>query len=305
MSAAEAGGSPSNSAWVPYRLMSLGDLMEALRIDLIVDRYQHLLMWGDAAGQHLRANTALSIAKSQYDTEALPKIRELLALIKPLGIPVTTQFVEDFLHAFESAKPLNDGMVFDRQAIIYLAGSAQRLKDIFGMELKSKKFFTMSAQEAELLDPKEPLWGGNFAAQFPIALYDLTEAASCVAMARSTAAVFHLMRIMEIGVRSVARCLKIQDPTKPAERNWGIILGEIKKSINTNWPKPADRMSGDGALFEAIFASLDAVRNPFRNATMHVEKTYTEAEASHMLALVKGFMVMLAIRMDENGEPKI
>lgn len=278
--------------------------MDTLRIDLIIDRYSHLQMLGDVAMMRVNAKQSLSWAKPSYDI-GVAKLKELLELIKPLRMTVSEQYIEDIISAFESAQPGPDnGMVIDRQNAIQIGGAGLRLKDCFGMELKSKKFYVITEHEAELLDPDKPLWGSDFATKFPAALYDLKEAASCVAMSRSTAAVFHLMRIMEIGVRATARCLGISDPTKPAERNWGVILGEIKKAIDAKWPKSADRMRGDGALFESLYASLDAVRNPFRNATMHVEKTYTESEASHMLALVKGFMVNLATRIDENGEPK-
>jgi hypothetical protein len=62
-------------------------------------------------------------------------------------------------------------------------------------------------------------------------------------------------------------------------------------------------MSGDGALFEELYASLDAVRNPWRNAPMHVERKYTDDEAEHIFVAVKGFMMKLASRCDEDGKP--
>jgi hypothetical protein len=62
-------------------------------------------------------------------------------------------------------------------------------------------------------------------------------------------------------------------------------------------------MTGDGALFASLFALLEAVRNPWRNATMHVENKYTYDEAEHILVAVKGFMRKLASRMDEQGQP--
>lgn len=133
--------------------------------------------------------------------------------------------------------------------------------------------------------------------------FELDEAAKCRALGRPTAAVFHLMRLMEIGVRATARCLGIPDPLKPAERNWGRILGGIKAGIDAKWPTGSDRISGDGALFEALHASLDAVKNPWRNATMHVENKYTDSEAEMIFLAVKGFMTRLADRCDENGLP--
>ncbi len=48
---------------------------------------------------------------------------------------------------------------------------------------------------------------------------------------------------------------------------------------------------------------LDAVRNVWRNSTMHAESKYTLDEAEHIFVSVKGFMRKLAFRMDENGTP--
>ena len=56
-------------------------------------------------------------------------------------------------------------------------------------------------------------------------------------------------------------------------------------------------------VFEALYVSLDAVKNPWRNATMHVENKYTDEEAEHIFFAVKGFMKRLTSRMDENGLP--
>jgi hypothetical protein len=39
-------------------------------------------------------------------------------------------------------------------------------------------------------------------------------------------------------------------------------------------------------------------------ATMHLDQKYTEAEAKHVFEIVKGFMIKLASRCDENGNPK-
>ena len=150
-----------------------------------------------------------------------------------------------------------------------------------------------------------PLFGSLFAEKFlKNGVFELDEAAKCTALGRPTAAVFHLMRLMEVGVRALARCLQIPDPLKAAERNWGHILGEIKKGVDARYPTAATRSHGDGALFEQLHASLDAVKNPWRNATMHVENKYTDDQAKHIFAAVKGFMEKLADRCDENGEPK-
>lgn len=153
-------------------------------------------------------------------------------------------------------------------------------------------------------EPKEPLLGPDFQAKFKTdGIFELDEAGKCLALGRPTACVFHLMRVMEVGIKALARCLNIPDPTKPAQRNWGFVLGAISAGMDQKWPSSASRLSGDGALFEELLASLDAVKNPQRNATMHVEKKYTDDEAEEIFVGVRGFMKKLAARCDEDGKP--
>ena len=59
----------------------------------------------------------------------------------------------------------------------------------------------------------------------------------------------------------------------------------------------------DQVLFANLHASLDAVRNVWRNTTMHVEKKYTSEEAEEICGAVRGFMRKLSDRCDEQGLP--
>jgi hypothetical protein len=187
-------------------------------------------------------------------------------------------------------------------------GIANVLRDVntrLSDELGTIVFVSMSVHEVNYYSPKGSLFGPEFEERFrSVGVFELSEAAKCLAVGRSTAAVFHLMRLMEIGIGAVARCLSIPDPIKPVERNWGQILKCIDEGIKRRWPTSSDKMGGDGALFGALYASLDAVKNPWRNATMHVENKYTTDEAEHIFVAVKGFMKKVASRCDENGDPK-
>ena len=144
--------------------------------------------------------------------------------------------------------------------------------------------FVLEESKAALFDPAEPLFGSEVASRFATeAAFEIDEAAKCLALGRPTASVFHMMRTMEVAIRAIARCLQISDPIRPAERNWAFQSVDVK---------------GRGKL------GLEAVRNPWRNATMHIEKKYTDDEAEHIFVAVKGFMKKLASRCDEMGEPK-
>jgi hypothetical protein len=133
---------------------------------------------------------------------------------------------------------------------------------------------------------------------------DIEEGTKCLALNRATAYVFHLMRCMEIALRAVARCLGIPNPTRPAERNWGAIIRELKTAIDARNAGATWTNADDRQFFEDAYVSIDSVRNAWRNATMRVERTYTEEDAEDVWRAVRTLMRKLASRLDENGDPK-
>jgi hypothetical protein len=177
----------------------------------------------------------------------------------------------------------------------------------FFHELTLTKVLVLEARDQRYYAPSEPLFGSVVAAGFPTHVaFEIDEAGKCLALGRPTAAVFHLMRTTEAGVRAIAACLGIPDPVKTAARNWGAVLKTVKEELDRrNAAKPAGWSPGsDRQFFEEVYVSLDAIKNPWRNATMHVENKYTDDEAEHIFVAVKGFMKKLAARCDEDGNPK-
>jgi hypothetical protein len=223
-------------------------------------------------------------------------VEELRDSLVVLGTRITLKSVEKMLDTLNEP----DGYLWDDIARRY-DEIQSRLSD----ELEETTLLALSEDDQRLFVPKKPLFGSKFESQFPTdGAFELDEAAKCLALGRPTASVFHLMRVMEVGIRATARCLNIHDPLKPADRSWGPILKTIRDGIDAKWPTVAIRSAGDGQLFDSLYASLDAVKNPWRNTTMHVEGKKTETEAEHIFAAVKAFMMKLADRCDENGDPK-
>jgi hypothetical protein len=180
----------------------------------------------------------------------------------------------------------------------------QSLRDIesrFADHLSFVRLFVLRSEQLPLLGSPAELLGEPTAERFRTIWFDCGEAAKCIIVLRPTAAVFHCMRILEIGIRAFAAKLAIPDPVKPAQRNWGVFLGQIKAKIDSTYPA-SDRMPGsEGAFMEALYATLDAVKNPWRNETMHVEGVYTDAEARFILSNTVAFIQKMATGFDENG----
>lgn len=199
--------------------------------------------------------------------------------------------------ALRSAERLQSAIEGPSPTLSYVELNAA-LEDIesrFADHLEDIKMFVVSDEKAKYLDddimPME-IW-----VHFPSATFEVEESAKCIALGRHTASVFHCMRVLEIGIRAFARSLKIDDPVKPADRNWGVMLKKLKDSIDAlrvNNRKKAEMLDG-------IYATLDAVRGPWRNATMHVDNVYAPHDAVHIYNCTEYFMKSLAQHCDEDG----
>lgn len=197
----------------------------------------------------------------------------------------------------DCAQPGYDGAYFSH-AIQELS---TRIKD----EVELEFFLYLTPEEADFYKPSKPLFGKQVQNQFPDASFEIDEAGKCLGLDRPTACVFHLMRVMEISLRAVYASMGLPAITKDWEKNWSKILERVKKDIDARKSATPPRWinTGDKDFFEDAYASLDAVRVAWRNATMHVENKYSPEEARYLFTVVKGFMQKIASRMDESGSP--
>lgn len=189
----------------------------------------------------------------------------------------------------------------------YLATQVNDIESRFADHLGDIKFFVINPGEVALMQPVDSLlstpgrMATGFSLAFPNASFEVEEGAKCCALNRYTAAVFHGMRALEAGIRALCAFLEIPDATKPAEKNWAIILKSISAKIDEKWPRNTRLPNSMGSRIESLYATLDAVKNPWRNATMHVETIYAPHEALHILRCVGIFLLDLASHCDEEG----
>jgi hypothetical protein len=151
-------------------------------------------------------------------------------------------------------------------------------------EMEDKLFMYIPPERAERYDQKE-LLGKDVNAKFPALQYDIAEAGTCYACGRSTAVVFHLMRIMEVGVQAFGTKLGV---SLVKEKVWQVILDGINAAIKKLPPK-------DPATIELaqVSANLYSVKLAWRNEVMHPKDTYTLEEADNLIRQVKIFMEQL------------
>jgi hypothetical protein len=138
-----------------------------------------------------------------------------------------------------------------------------------------------------------PQFGELVATKFSKAVTDIQEAAKCYATGRSTACVFHLMRVMESAVQHLGQKLKIN---LVDQKNWHNILDEVDKAIK-GLPAQSATEKSERNRYEESSAHLRMVKDAWRNDVMHPKETYSEEEAERIFRNVKDFMVHLATKL--------
>jgi hypothetical protein len=176
---------------------------------------------------------------------------------------------------------------------------AARLKDFrskLEQELNDRFFLYLNASEAKLFENERP-FGEEVWTAFPSAQFDAREAAQSLAVGRHTACVFHCMRVLEHGLRALAK-----DVQKTFDQQqWHNIIEEIEseiRSIAKTGPKTAEKDERLQWLSEAA-KEFFYFKDGWRNYVAHGRSRYDGPQATSALEHVRVFMRHLAIKLSE------
>lgn len=204
---------------------------------------------------------------------------------------------------------LHTARLTNREAIAEINSLDERIKD----EMADRLFFSVtpenrgyyleeppspiqanSSTPSPLWIQKENLFGTGVQNSFPSALFDFEEAATCIAFGRATACVMHLMRVVEVGLKTLAlNGLQLQP-----QNDWGKHLNEIERELTNRYKKSGARTPDEHFYAEAA-AQIGHIKTAWRNPTMHVDRRYTLSQAQEVFGAVRSFMQHLASRLQE------
>ncbi|HEY1682888.1 MAG TPA: hypothetical protein VGF98_14675 [Candidatus Tumulicola sp.] len=134
-----------------------------------------------------------------------------------LGLSMTLHAIGELRRTLNPAGTPNPAAVLSR---------LETLKFTAANELKQHYFLYVSSSNASHFVTPLNGWT-DVVARFPTMIEDIEEAEKCNSLARSTAAVFHLMRMMEIGVQAFGNALGL---VGTPHKTWGAISNEIGRS---------------------------------------------------------------------------
>jgi len=207
-----------------------------------------------------------------------------------LGLKMICGYIgvsDDLLHQIENlAESTKKGWISD-DALFILAfsviGSVNHL-------LERPRFKVIENEKLEFFNSSRALFGEAIIERFPASGNDIEEAGKCYAAGRDTACVFHLMRVMEIGLRTLGASLK--DTRLDPKRNpsWEAILKKCDEELGKALSDRAVEWREDDAFYSTATANLRVVKDAWRNPTMHVDQTYTEETALDVWNAVRAFM---------------
>ena len=297
-----------SEAWGARRLWSLWDMLNLPIGELMgaVGTLSSFLQFLITKRETFKDRFLISDESLKYRLDAT---NDLVKAAGVIGLSTTVRLAKPVAHKLGAMlSAAGDGeVVVDLTDLHMLTDALNNLMACLHGEAETRIALTIPPDKVYLFEQSEPLFGPKVTTQFTTVAFDISESGKCLALELPTAAVFHLMRVMETSISAVARCLSIPDPVQPSKKHWGAISRSIATELKRRnesspplWAPPTDK-----TFFDETYLLLEAVRNAWRNPTMHPDRKHSPEEALNIFSAVKGFMQGISSRIDENGEPKI
>jgi len=176
------------------------------------------------------------------------------------------------------------------------------LRESIQADLEKRHFVFILPDRAALLtgmhETFAPIW-----LEIPDSYSDTTEAINCYALERNTAAVYHLMRVAEYGLRRLARKLRVSLTHKgkacPVEfGDWEKVITAIKGKIDEARTLPAGpHKQRKLELYSDAADHCVFMKDIWRNNVAHARRPYKSSEALGVIERVRDFMHFLALTL--------
>jgi len=212
---------------------------------------------------------------------------------RKIGLRITGETVKEVLDELEKTSA--------RRNFQWLLDQVKTIENLAKKEIDGKAFFYVSSERAKFFPRKNDphIFGNSVAKAFPSAAFDISESGICLALARGSACVFHLMRVLEIGLTALGDKFGVS----LAHTNWAPAIEEIESKIRNMHKDQTWKALPDCKEQQEFYAQAAShfgiLKDAWRNYTMHTRGKYTEDEAERIFENVKDFMQKLSGRLSE------
>jgi hypothetical protein len=269
--------------WIPPwtggpRIITLWDMKEYLAPRLTNLAREFSDAWGEfiAIGDKEEDQTELAQSRRKLG----PWCKKIIAECEFLGLQSTKRQAVRLAGIADSASPEE------------IPAEIEQLERRFDEETEALKIFHVPTDKIGFYNRTDH-FGDEFKTNFPQANAEIIEAGNCFAFDRFTSCAYHLMRALEVVLKSLFSTLGLPPLTSVGEKNWNGILKQIRDKLEK------DKTIPDYDFYEGAYAFLAAAKNPMRNATMHVDAVYGEDSVRPVFDAVGAFMRHVAKKLKE------
>lgn len=217
-------------------------------------------------------------------TGYLPQLEQLIAELNLESTAFPTKRIRDALKIGDYQK---------RHLVEDISDVLIRLHE----ELSSRQFIFVSSKMAKYYK-RISLFGQEVSDCFPAAIDDIENAGTAFATGLATSCVMHLMRALEVALKTLASRLDI-----PFATSWDAYLTKIEKSISTKRDDKTSEWLANERFYRDVSGDLLTIKQVWRNPTMHVERKYDIEEAEQIMLAVKTFMQRMAKNLPSKEQP--
>jgi hypothetical protein len=189
-----------------------------------------------------------------------------------------------------------------------MAAHLESIRKILEIEFRSEWFYHYPKEKLARVHAIDSEWG-NVVSAFPSAKYDIAHGLDSYACDHNTAAVFHMMRVAEIGLIRLAKELGVRlKKDKPlSHAQWGEIVGEIQRVSDGYLHSVPAGHGKDEALsfYNGAASHVRALKDKYRNVVMHSRREFNEHEAGDAMFHTRSFMNGLSERLSEGNSKRI
>ena len=282
----------------PYRLVSLWKMLQ-------VHARRFVTLLDDVGRLQLQCANGTALDNPEVIGSVLSAVRQDCTLLGLVSASKQIETIRDVMAAWtQGVAP---------RSWAELANLVAELRRRIEEDLEESVFFQVSPESVRrcfrrtrkdgmtelALKMPEEFFGAEVSQNFQSAAKAVEDAAKCFSRGCYTACVFHLLRVLEIGVRALGKSLG--NPSIDPKKNptWESVLRKCDEELQKPHAQRSQEWQSDPVFFSEATANLRAVKDAWRNPTMHVERDYDEEEAWQVLNALRAFMRRLATRLHE------
>jgi len=266
------------SFFTRFEVWSLLELKEIILSNLSV-AIDQMAQASIASKVPARGSDAASLSKANRDT-----LNQNIQVIGELAIYSEMVVLRAAVSKATSVLENKESTVSD----FYAAN--EYLRNVFYDTINSYNFLVIDNSDLLYWKQYDPMFGDEVESKFPEIRGEIREAGKCISVDRHTAAVFHLMRIIEFGLKKMSSELGI-----PYAPSWEAYINQLSKILDSkNYKNLTDDQKNKREFYRNILTDITSIKQSCRNPTMHFNDVYDEEQAKNIFTGVKAFIKHLA-----------